>query len=83
LDIVIEAAGWIGAGLILLSYILISAGRLSGDSAAYQLLNIGGAFGIFVNSWWHGAVPSGVLNLIWLTIGIVATVRIWRRRAMA
>ena len=41
----IEAAGWIGAVLILGSYILVSLGKLEGRSAAYQWLNVIGAAG--------------------------------------
>ena len=63
LNLLIEAAGWIGAALILGSYLLLSAGRLEGRSPAYQWLNVAGAAGFIVNSGAHGAVPSTVLNV--------------------
>ena len=66
--------------LILLAYALISAGRLGGQSVLYQWMNIGGAAGIAVNGWWHGALPSTTLNLIWLLIGVWALWRIWMRK---
>ena len=75
-----EIAGWTGGLLILIAYLLLSMGRLDGDSAAYQWLNVAGAAGITVNGWWHGALPSTALNVIWMLIGAVALWRIRRKR---
>jgi hypothetical protein len=71
----IEAIGWTGAGLILGAYLLVSMGRLSGQSAVFQGMNVAGAAGFVVNSGWHGAIPSTVLNIVWLGIG---TFTLWR-----
>jgi hypothetical protein len=76
--VAIEIVSWAGAGLILLAYLLVSAGRLSGQSAAFQWMNVIGAAGFVVNSGWHGALPSTVLNIIWLAIGAVTLFRIGR-----
>ncbi|HVR90468.1 MAG TPA: hypothetical protein VHG29_05185 [Novosphingobium sp.] len=70
MSFLIEAAGWLGAALILGSYLLLSAGRLEGRSRAYQLMNVAGAAGFIVNSGAHGAVPSTVLNVVWAAIGL-------------
>ena len=78
-QIAVEVAGWGGAVLILLAYLLLSAGKLSGQSLLYQGMNIVGAAGFALNGWWHGAMPSAVLNVLWLIIGAVASVRILRR----
>ena len=75
MKILIEAAGWLAALLILLAYILISAGRIEGRSLTYQLLNIFGAAGFVVNSGWNGAIPSAALNIVWLGIGLVTVLR--------
>ena len=56
-------------------------GRLSGRSAVYQGMNVVGAAGFIVNGWWHGAIPSAALNVIWMMIGGVALWRILHRRA--
>jgi len=77
-ELAVEIVGWTGAALILLAYALLSAGRLSGRSPAYQWLNVVGAAGFIVNSGWHGALPSTILNVIWVAIGIVTLVRIAR-----
>ena len=59
-------------------------GRVTGRSVAYQAMNVVGAAGFIVNGWWHGALPSAVLNVIWMLIGAVALWRIaLRRRAAA
>jgi hypothetical protein len=72
-------AGWTGAGLILLAYLLLSLGRLTSRSAVYQGMNVAGAAGFVVNGWWHGALPSTVLNILWALIGGFALCRIWTR----
>jgi hypothetical protein len=78
--IAVEVAGWMGATLILLAYLLLSAGKLTGQSLAYQAMNVVGAAGFVINGWWHGAIPSAALNVLWLLIGAVASWRIVKKR---
>ena len=80
LEIAVEIAGWAGAAFILFAYLLLSAGRLTGQSLTYQAMNVVGAAGFIVNGWWHGALPSATLNVMWLMIGLFASIRILRRR---
>ena len=79
----VEILGWSGALLILAAYLLLSMGRLTGRSALYQGMNVVGAAGFAVNGWWHGALPSASLNVIWLLIGAWALWRIRRGRRAA
>ena len=79
-EIAVEIAGWAGASLILVGYLLITAGKLTGQSAVYQWMNVAGAAGFIVNGWWHGAIPSAALNVVWMLIGAVALLRIAARR---
>ena len=79
-QLAVEVVGWIGALLILLAYLLISAGKLTGQSAVYQWMNIVGAAGFVINGWWHRAIPSTALNVIWMGIGAVALWKIAQRR---
>jgi hypothetical protein len=79
-QVAVEVAGWAGALLILLAYLLLSAGRLTGQSLSYQGMNVVGAAGFVINGWWHGAVPSAALNVLWLLIGAFASWRILKRR---
>lgn len=80
MSIFIEILGWIGAVLILGAYILVSTGRLSGTSAAFQWMNAIGAVFFVFNTWWHGAMPSMVINILWSLIGFGA---LWRMRRTA
>jgi hypothetical protein len=75
-QIAVEIAGWIGAALILGAYALLSAGKVTGRSLSYQAMNVVGAAGFVINGWWHGALPSAALNVLWLLIGAVASWRI-------
>ncbi|HEX5257875.1 MAG TPA: hypothetical protein VFW35_03725 [Sphingomicrobium sp.] len=80
LSFFVEVAGWAGALLILLAYLLLSAEKLTGQSLVYQGMNIVGAAGFVINGWWHGAIPSAALNVLWLLIGAIASWRIIRKR---
>ena len=77
----IEAAGWIGASLILGAYILLSAGKMQGNSPAYQWMNVIGAAGFILNSGYHGAIPSVAINILWVAIGVFALWRIYKAAA--
>ena len=79
-EVAVEAAGWAGALLILLAYLLLSMGKVTGQSPLYQWMNVVGAAGFIVNGWWHRALPSAALNVIWILIGGVALWRIWARQ---
>jgi hypothetical protein len=78
--LLVEVVGWTGAGLFLLSYVLVSTGRLQGQSRAYQWLNVIGAVGFVVNSGWNGAYPSAAVNVIWALIGLVTLWQLARKK---
>ena len=75
MEIAIEAAGWVGAVLVLAAYLLASSGRLDARSAPFQWLNLIGAAGFVVNTAYHGAIPSMVLNIIWCGIAVFTLLR--------
>ncbi len=77
MSLFIEVVGWGGGALILIAYLLVSTGRLDGRSAPFQWLNIVGAAGFIANGASHGAWPSTVLNIVWISIGLMA---LWRLR---
>lgn len=79
-NILVEVVGWIGALLILAAYALLTAGKVTGRSLTYQAMNVVGAAGFIVNGWWHGAIPSTALNIVWLLIGAFASWRILQNR---
>jgi len=79
----IEIIGWVGAALILGAYALLSANRLRAESVTYHLMNILGAAGFVINSGYNGALPSAVMNVIWIGIGVYALAQMRRRTSAA
>ena len=77
--IFVEAAGWIAAVVILVSYVLVSTNRLSGQSPAFQWMNVVGSALFVINTFWHGALPSAALNAVWCGVGLYTLWRIARR----
>jgi hypothetical protein len=77
----VEIVGWIGALLVLIAYMMVSTGRLSGHSPVFQSMNAVGATLFVLNTWWHGALPSMVLNIIWSVVGFVTLWRYYRKRS--
>jgi hypothetical protein len=66
--------------LILLAYVLVTVGRLTGRSPLFQGMNLVGAAGFAVNGWWHGALPSATLNIVWMLFAAGALLAIWKRK---
>lgn len=81
LPIIIEIIGWTGAVLILAAYLFLSAGKLTGQSRAYQWMNVVGAICFIINSGWNGAIPSAALNVVWTLIGLITLWKIAQRRS--
>ncbi len=79
-QLAVEIVGWAGAALILLAYLLVTVGRLTGQSLAFQWMNLFGAAGFIINGWWHRALPSASLNVVWMLIAAVALWRLWKRK---
>lgn len=82
-EIGIEIIGWAAAALILVSYILLSLGKLQPRGYAYQWMNVIGAGGFIINSGYNGAIPSAALNVVWAAMGLFTLWSVWRMRAAA
>jgi hypothetical protein len=65
-----NALGWLGAAVLLVAYAMVSHKKLEGDSAAYQVLNIGGSLLLAANTIFYGSYPSTFVNLIWAGIAV-------------
>jgi hypothetical protein len=76
-EIVLELIGWAGAGAIVLAYFLNSFGAIT-VGRLYQFLNLFGAFGVVINSAYHGAWPPAGLNVIWFLIAVTSLLRLFR-----
>jgi len=79
-ELAIEVIGWAAMITLLAAYYLLTNGKLSFDSRAYQWMNVLGALGFIVNSGWNGAFPSAALNVIWAGIGLAALWKIATRK---
>ncbi|KKQ84136.1 MAG: hypothetical protein UT08_C0023G0001 [Candidatus Woesebacteria bacterium GW2011_GWB1_38_8] len=58
--------GWVGAGLIVLAYFLVSTKRVSPTGKKYQLINVFGAIGLGVNAFVQNAYPNFGLQVIFI-----------------
>lgn len=79
--LIIEIAGWIAAGAMLVGYALLSGGRVDGRDRSYQAVNIVGSLLVGVNSLLHDALPSASVNFVWLAIGLLTVARSTRGAA--
>ncbi|HDZ54842.1 MAG TPA: hypothetical protein ENI19_00555 [Candidatus Nealsonbacteria bacterium] len=73
---IIEIFGWYGAAAIVGAYALVSFSVLESTDLVFQLLNITGAIGIVVVSFYKRAYQPGALNIIWALIALVAILKI-------
>lgn len=73
--ILVDIIGWIGTGILLLAFFLVSTKRTQGDSRLYQGLNILGSVLLIANSFYYGAFPSGGINIAWIAIAVFALAR--------
>jgi hypothetical protein len=78
---VIDVLGWTGAVLILTAYALISFKKVEGNSVKYQLLNIIGSIFLVINTYYYGAIPSTLVNIVWAIIAVFALLAIGRKYA--
>lgn len=71
-SISIDVLGWIGAAAVVYAYASVSFHKLAPGSRLYQGLNILGSVLLILNTAWHRAWPSALVNLIWVFIAIFA-----------
>lgn len=70
-----DAVGIAGTLMVLLAFLLLQAGRLSGSSIRYQLLNLFGASGVLVSLMGTFNAAVFVLELTWVLISAYGIVR--------
>jgi len=70
--LLIDVVGWLGSVLVVAAYALNIYGKLSSESIPYYLLNIAGSAGLIVNTLYHHAIPSMVVNIVWIGIAFIA-----------
>ncbi len=75
-DTLAAVLGWIGIGMLLLAYWLVSNERVHGESVSYQVLNIGGSIGLGAAAVAGGVWSAATLNAIWGAIGLGVLVKV-------
>ena len=83
MQLTIDLAGWLGAGVLLIAYGLVSFDKLRAESFRYQFLNAAGSFLLIVNTVYYRAYPSAFVNVAWIVIAFVASVRARNRQSRA
>lgn len=76
-----DAAGWLGAAMLLIAYGLVSFRKMRPDSGIYQLLNAVGSALLIVNTVYYRAYPSAFVNVVWIIIAALSFLRFRLRRA--
>jgi len=73
--IIIEIIGWIGSVLIVGSYLMNMNGRLLATSPLYVWSNMAGGFCFVINTYYHHAFPSMIVNVIWVCIAVYSLLK--------
>jgi hypothetical protein len=66
----VETLGWIASVLIVGAYFLNIRGRLAASDLRYVWANLIGGLFFVVNTWYHGAYPSALVNVVWVLIAL-------------
>ncbi len=72
---IIDIIGWIGSIIVIVAYALNINKKLASDATMYYLLNIIGSGCLIVNTIYHNAMPSALVNIIWVFIPVVALIK--------
>lgn len=75
MNVLVEMMGWIASVLIVGSYALNITGKLPASSMIYVLCNIIGGVFFVVNTYYHQAYPSMLVNIIWVIIAIYMLIK--------
>jgi hypothetical protein len=82
-QLIIDLAGWLGAGILLAAYAMVSFDKLRAESFRYQFLNGVGSLLLIVNTVYYRAYPSAFVNVVWIIIAFLASVRAKNRQSRA
>ena len=75
-EIFVETIGWIASILIVGAFALNSFGKIPATSKLYQLVNLVGGIFFIVNTVYHKAYPSAVVNVVWVIIAVSALIKL-------
>ena len=75
-EIFVETIGWIASILIVGAFAMNSFGKTDSTSKIYQLANLTGGIFFIINTVYHKAYPSAVVNVVWVIIAISALIKL-------
>lgn len=75
MEILVETMGWIASVLIVGAYALNIKGKLASNAPAYVWANLVGGLFFVVNTVFHQAYPSALVNVVWVIIAVDTLVR--------
>ena len=74
---IISFLGWYGVVAVVVAYVLISFSLVSSNALVYQLLNLSGALGIMIETYYKKDYQPFWLNLIWAGIALIAIIKLF------
>lgn len=72
MNVLIEIIGWVGSVLIVGAYCLNMYGYWKTNTALYILCNLFGGIFFIINTFFHEAYPSMIVNIVWVFIAVAA-----------
>lgn len=74
-SIIIEVIGYIAFVLVLGTYYLNMTHKLSSTSPVYVWGNLIGGLFFVINTYYHHAFPSMILNIVWMLIAAISLLK--------
>ena len=76
-----DVIGTVGVGTIIVTYVLLQAGRIRSEQLAYSTLNATGATLIIVSLYFNFNFPAFIVEFFWLLISLIGVAKyFWLRR---
>ena len=72
--------GMVGAGMILLAYLLLQMGKMTTEGLWYTVVNLVGSLMILFSLFFDFNLPALFIEVVWITVSVVALVRLFIKR---
>lgn len=73
--ILIDTLGWLASLMIVGAYFFNIRGKITSSSPVYIWSNFIGGIFFIVNTYYHQAYPSMMVNVVWVIIAIAAILK--------
>lgn len=75
--------GMVGAGMILLAYLLLQMGKMTTEGLWYTVINLVGSLMILFSLFFDFNLPALFIEVVWISVSVVALVRLFIKRRRA